>query len=364
MKLNKRKSILFVRHFGVISNLGDQLISEATEDYLKKITSKEGVNYKTTSFVPYTQFGKFTLLNLIRGFFFGIKQAFGVDRIVVIGGNLIIPNNTKFSLCFFYYFLLSKLFSCKFSTFGVGVSNPKENKNWRNKLYSISLNSADYICVRDEHSLTALSSIFDDSRSKKRKNTTLSHDCAFLYNQKYFKEPLDTEVVALIPVNYHSATCNESVITLTEKEYLTFHIQLLTNMMERGFKPFLLCTDKADELFALQINQSLGLNIVTPKKVEELFEELKSVKVVAARMHGIIASLLSGNIVAALNWQFKVKSLSEKASSTFPCFEFDLNNIELINSYLERKANTHCSDNGIGSIYEELNVELEKLIRL
>ena len=135
-------------------------------------------------------------------------------------------------------------------------------------------------------------------------------------------------------------------------------------MVEQGLKPYILCTDKTDEAFAFQINQSLRLDIYTPKEVDELFDLLKSVKVVAARMHGIIASLLSGNVVVGLNWQFKVKSLSEKQAINFPCFDFNLDNIEEISTCLsQQKINKGLGD-GTSFLYQELNTELIKLIRL
>jgi polysaccharide pyruvyl transferase WcaK-like protein len=344
MKLQKRKKILFVRHFGVISNLGDQLISKATEEYLFKLSNHQDFQYTTASFVPYTKYGKYNFLNLIKGFLFSFKQGMRAEHIIVIGGNLIIPNNTKFSLCFFFYFLLSKVFNSKFSTFGVGVSLSKGKKTWRNWLYIKSLLAATYIGVRDEHSLNALPSVMQDNNFLLKGNVHVSHDCAFLLKDKYFCQGDKSNKVAIIPVNYHSATCNESVIALSESEYLDFHVKLISAMMKKGMKPFLLCTDKTDEIFAEQINLKLNLKIVTPESVDELFLLLNSVNVVAARMHGIIASLLAGSFVMALNWQHKVKSLSEKDLLSFACYDFDDASIALILANLDQFNPINKSD--------------------
>lgn len=330
MTLEKRKNILFVRHYGVISNVGDKLIAKATEDYVLTLSQHENFNYSTASFVPYTKFGKYNLANLIRGFWFSFIQGIKADHIVVIGGNLIIPNDTKFSFCFFFYFLLAKIFNGKFSTFGVGASTSKGKVTWRNKLYRKALLNTDYLGIRDEHSVKALANIVGDNYSLIESKVHVSHDCAFLSKDKYFNHCIKSEKVAVIPVNYHSAMSNEKVITLSESEYLEFHVDLLSAMIEKGMQPFFLCTDTADELFADQINQELNLKVITPKTVEELFLSLNSVNVVAARMHGVIASLLAGNLVVALNWQHKVKSLSEKDDLSFSCFDFKNESIALI----------------------------------
>lgn len=362
MKLHKRKNILFVRHFGVISNLGDQLISKATEEYLLELSYSEDFEYTTAAFVPYTKFGKYNLINLIKGFLFSFKQAINADHIIIIGGNLIIPNNTKFSLCFFFYFLLSKLFKTKFSTFGLGVSLSKGNKTWRNWLYKKSLLAANYIGVRDEHSLNALATVMEDTHFLSKGSVYLSHDCAFLFKDKYFVQADESKKTAVIPVNYRSATCNESVISLSEPEYLDFHVNLLMAMISKGMKPFLLCTDKTDEIFAEQINQKLNLEIITPKSVDELFLSLNSVNVVAARMHGIIASLLAGSFVVALNWQHKVKSLSEKELLTFSCYDFEERNISLILADLDQSTSINQSD--IIKLTDELCSNLRAVIKL
>ncbi len=362
MKLQKRKKILFVRHFGLISNLGDQLISKATEEYLLELSNSEEFHYTTASFVPYTKFGKYNFINLVKGFLFSLKQAMKADHIVIIGGNLIIPNNTKFSLCFFFYFLLSKIFQTKFSTFGVGVSLSKGSKTWRNWLYKKALLAADYIGVRDEHSLNALPTVMEDSNFLSKGNVHLSHDCAFLFKDKYFCQTNESNKVAVIPVNYHSATCNESVIALSESEYLDFHVNLMSAMISKGMKPFLLCTDKTDEIFAEKINQKLNLKIITPESVDELFVLLSSANVVAARMHGIIASLLAGRFVVALNWQHKVKSLSEKELLSFSCFDFEDKSITLILAKLAESNSINKSD--MLKLTDDLCADLKTVIKL
>ncbi|WDE03932.1 polysaccharide pyruvyl transferase family protein [Thalassomonas viridans] len=362
MKLKKRKNILFVRHFGVISNLGDKLISKATEEYLQEFCQGESVNYRTASFIPYTQFGKSNLVNLIKGFFFGIRQAFKADRIVVIGGNLVIPNNTKFSLCFFYYFILAKVFSVKFSTFGLGVSDSKGKRTWRNKLYQKALAGSDYIGVRDEHSVQALDKILTQREASE--NVHLSHDCAFLFRKKYFSNTGLNGATAVIPINYFSATCNENVISLSESEYIDFHIKLLTELKGNDLNPFLLCTDNGDVAFAEEINKSLNLKIYSPQEVDTLFQQLDSVDVIAARMHGIIASLLSGNYVLGLNWQHKVKSLSEKECLSFSCVDFDEENITRLIDELMSPHRGRITEENIEQLSDELNEELSKLIHL
>lgn len=362
MKLQKRKNILFVRHFGVISNLGDQLISKATEEYLLALSKNESFHYTTSSFVPYTKFGKYNFVNLVKGFFFGVKQAMNADHIIIIGGNLIIPNNTKFSLCFFFYFLLSKIFQTKFSTFGVGVSLSKGKKTWRNWLYRKSLLTANYIGVRDEHSLNALPTVMEDAHYLLKGNVDISHDCAFLFKDKYFVQASESKKIAVIPVNYRSATCNESVISLSESEYLDFHVNLLMAMISKGLEPFLLCTDKTDEAFAELINQKLNLRIITPESVDELFLLLNSVNVVAARMHGIIASLLAGSFVVALNWQHKVKSLSEKELLSFSCYDFEEKNIALTLADLAQPNAINRSD--VLKLSDELYMSLNTVIKL
>lgn len=362
MKLPKKPNILFIRHFGVISNLGDQLISKATEESLLELSNSEDFQYITASFVPYTKFGKYNFVNLVKGFLFSLKQAMKADHIVIIGGNLIIPNNTKFSLCFFFYSLLSKIFHTKFSTFGVGVSLSKGSKTWRNWLYKKSLLAADYIGVRDEHSLNALPTVMEDNDFLSKGNVHLSHDCAFLFKDKYFCQNIESNRVAIIPVNYHSATCNESVVGLSESEYLDFHVNLISAMIKEGDEPFFLCTDKTDEIFAEQINQKFNLKIITPESVDELFVLLNSVTVIAARMHGIIASLLAGRFVVALNWQHKVKSLSEKELLSFPCYDFEDKNIPLILSDLDQSKSINKSD--ILKLSDELYTHLMAVIKL
>jgi polysaccharide pyruvyl transferase WcaK-like protein len=360
MKSLKRKNILFVRHFGVISNLGDQLISKATEEHLQRLSHIENFQYETASFVPYTKFGKFNFNNLIKGFFFSLKQAVKAEHIVIIGGNLIIPNNTKFSLCFFFYFLLSRVFKTKLSTFGVGVSLSKGNKTWRNWLYKKSLLSADYIGVRDEHSFNALTTVMEDDDFLLKGNVHLSHDCAFLFKDKYFSQKGESKKIAIIPVNYNSATCNESVIGLSESEYLDFHVNLVSAMIRKGMKPFFLCTDLTDQLFAEKINQKFNLVIITPKSVGELFMLLNSINVIAARMHGIIASLLAGSFVVALNWQHKVKSLSKKELLAFPCYDFDEKNIAVILDELTESSSIKKSN--LLKISDELCSDLQCVI--
>ncbi|WP_281556619.1 polysaccharide pyruvyl transferase family protein [Thalassomonas sp. RHCl1] len=362
MKLKKRKNILFVRHFGVISNLGDKLISEATEEYLQELCKSENVNYRTASFIPYTQFGKSNIINLIKGFFFGIRQAYKADRIVVIGGNLIIPNNTKFSLCFFYYYILAKVFSAKFSTFGLGVSDSKGRRTWRSKLYQKALTGSDYIGVRDEHSVQALAKII--SRNKAAESVRLSHDCAFLFRKKYFSGSGINGATAVIPINYYSATCNESVVSLSESEYVDFHVDLLTELKSQNLNPFLLCTDNGDVAFAEVINKGLNLKICTPQEVGLLFQQLDSVDVIAARMHGIIASLLSGNYVLGLNWQHKVKSLSEKKCLSFSCVDFEKENIPRLIDELTASTRSQICEENIEQLSDELNQALLTLIKL
>jgi polysaccharide pyruvyl transferase WcaK-like protein len=360
MTLEKRKNILFVRHYGVISNVGDKLIAKATEDYVLTLSQHEDFNYSTASFVPYTKFGKYNVVNLIRGFWFSFIQGIKADHIIIIGGNLIIPNDTKFSFCFFFYFLLAKIFNGKFSTFGVGASMSKGKITWRNKLYRKALLNTDYLGIRDEHSAKALANIAGDDYSLIEDKVQVSHDCAFLSKDKYFNHSTVSENAAVIPVNYHSAMSNEKVIKLSESEYLEFHVNLLSAMIQKGMKPFFLCTDTADELFADQINQKLNLKVITPKTVEELFLLLNSVNVVAARMHGVIASLLAGNLVVALNWQHKVKSLSEKEDLSFACFEFETESISLILTALEQPNLTDRSD--LIKLTDELCLNLKSVI--
>ncbi|RHW74907.1 polysaccharide pyruvyl transferase family protein [Colwellia sp. RSH04] len=359
MKLEKNKKILFVRHFGVISNLGDKLISKATEEYLLRLSEKEDFEYKTAAFVPYTKFGKFNLSNMIKGFFYSLKQACGVNRIVIIGGNLVIPNNTKFSLCFFFYFLISKVFKVKLSAFGIGVSESKGKDTWRTRLYQIAISSCDYISVRDEHSLFATRKLL----GKNKPSISLTHDCAFLFNDSYYEKHVSSGAVAIIPVNYFSATCNENVITLTEKEYQEFHIELIKAVLATGKRPFVLCTDKTDEQFAQLIAKSFDLQVITPETVDELFSLLKGVDVIGARMHGIIASLLTGCKVVGLNWQYKVKSLSQKEQLGFSCINYEMQNIQQILIQLNTLKSKSIG-NGIKDTYQHLNEDLEKLVKL
>ena len=80
-------------------------------------------------------------------------------------------------------------------------------------------------------------------------------------------------------------------------------------------------------------------------------------------MHGIIASLLTGSFVVGLNWQNKVKSLSEKEFISFPCFEYEQKVIPLLVSELDGvdKFNDNVD---INKVYSQLNSDMLDMLKM
>lgn len=319
------KKVNFVRHYGYIGNVGDKLISSATESFGKELESNEKIKYSTTSFVPYTQFGAFNLINVVKGFIYSIKKISNSDAVVILGGNLLIPNHTKFTLSLLFNSIFAKIFSKKLIIFGVGASEEVDTKSVLYKLYNYAVNLANSIVVRDQHSYNQIAKIY-------RGDLSVGSDCAFLFGDEYFKEKprVAGEKLCVIPVSYESATSNEKVITLNETEYFEFHVRLI-EALSLKYKVSIVCTAKEDVNFCEQLSNKLGVEVLYSDFDDVLIRNVAGFDyTVAGRMHGIISSVLTENYTVGLYWQNKVKSLQACFDGQLKVYDIEMESIDKI----------------------------------
>lgn len=332
------------------TNFGDDFLSEV----LKKTALDISNELSTGDFVFYRKYK-----NKVIGLFLGLLELIGAcrknDKIIVAGGNLLLPQSKQFVFCFSILNALKYLLKFELEVRYVGASG--FTNNTVSKLMKFNIKNIDYISVRDKSSKRILS-------EKLNTNSTLICDAAFLYLPAVKTNlKMDTSLI-FIPIDY-SCLSYKKKKEVDRLSYYKINLDFLQEAKNQGYNVRLMTTDSVDNDFAYALAKGSCLELKLCQDLKKFKEELQEFNgiVVATRMHAIILSILMANKTIGVNWSDKVEDLVLGFDGGIPLIEF--NDLARIN--ISEKISCSFSEEKINEIVtgnrKLISTDLESAIR-
>ncbi len=334
------KKILISGYVG-FDNFGDEAIFYALASHLKKtnnIVSVFSGNPKKTS--ENFEVKAYYFKNIAQI----IKAIFNTDILISGGGSLLQDKTSSFSLYYYLFILvIAKLFFKKTVIFAQGIEPMKQKNN--EILLKLVLKTSDFISVRDKNSQHYLKKLGIDS-------ILLSDPVYSILQETKISEKKEGLIVQLRKTkNINEDFLSKLALEITKNYKNTIKILPLQESLDKE-----IC-EKFKDILA---NFGARTEIISKTSIKEIIETINASEyMISTRLHGAIVSSAVKTKTFTLNYDEKLKTLSE---------ELNIQNINLDDfsfDELEKKLKTFFNNSENFNQYrkfswEELDLFLAK----
>lgn len=319
----KKVKVLICGYIG-FDNIGDEIILQAVLHELKN----ENLNPLVLSANPYKTYIQHGVISINRWKILSVVVGICKSDVVMFIGGLFQDVTSSFSL---YYYLslvaISKLLSRKVVFYGVGVGPIIRRLN--KKLFGRIARYVDIVTVRDNYS----GNFFP------WRKPLITADPAFALPISPVKNSSSTKVGICLKKN-------KKKLTLELLKILRYRFNLLIELV---------CFNKADLTYLLEIAEKYGLNVVKLNDFSDVYKVMPNYMFfISQRLHPLIISLLYGIPFIGLNENtMKINSFLQEVNLT-ELYIADVDEIAgVVRSVIENR-------DGLGFLLEKKSIDFKK----